>query len=164
MPNSSKEVAVSHQRSRTSPLGFRFSGLNRLSVTYYLLLGATLLAPASMITAMSCGLNCSTRCEQNSLAVICSDLPASTCLDGGTEYQCAVGTGCHCASLTSSNLYPTDCNVAACDVSKDRSECLTKPGCAWGDACQDLVDCHSFDSNQGACNANEHQCHWSRDC
>jgi hypothetical protein len=135
-------------------------GLRVAAVGRYLLSGVTLLAPASMVTAVSCGLNCSAKCEHRSLGFGCIELPASTCLDGGTGYPCAVAVGCRCAAITDPTV---GCNFYACASSPERADCAATIGCEWGDTCRDLIDCHSLDS-QSACAANERQCYWSKDC
>ncbi len=124
-----------------------------------LLSGTTLLGPASMVTAISCGLNCNAVCEHSSGPFPCMALPASSCVDGG-EYPCVVITGCHCGPVTDPKV---GCNIAACASAKTTTDCALIIGCEWGDACRDLIDCHSLES-ESACKANDKQCYWSRDC
>jgi hypothetical protein len=164
MRNSRQHDNVCQQPSRSAPARLLSAPVCCSWVMRYLLVGATLLTPASMVMTVSCGLNCSTRCEPESVGPLCFDFPAYSCVDGGAHYPCAVGTGCRCSGVSSSNLAPTGCNTAACDSAKDQSTCLTKPGCEWGDACQDLINCHSFDNDESACSANVYRCVWHRDC
>lgn len=137
-----------------------YARLSQVSASRYLFAAVTLLVPASVVTTVSCGLGCTGHCEPGGGAQACYAVPASNCSDASTA-PCTVRTACHCASLSSSNLYPTDCNIATCDDAKEETECLTKTGCAWSDACQYRVDCHTLDEN--GCNNNS-ECHWSRDC
>ena len=153
-----------HEPIGSAQARLRSARLSCLSVIRCLLTIAVLLAPASMVTAVSCGLNCSTKCEPGSVLQACRDLPASSCLDGGTGYSCTVRTGCHCADMTNSNPEPPGCNVGACAAVTSQAECLRTTGCDWSDACQDSIDCHSFDEDQNGCNANEHQCEWYKNC
>ena len=125
---------------------------------------AVLLVPASMVVAISCGLNCGTRCEPAPKGPVCYTLPASTCVDGGAAYPCAVRVGCHCADMSSSNSQSSGCNVYSCSLASDEASCLAKPGCEWGDTCQDAIDCHIFDTDESGCSANWRQCAWHKDC
>ncbi len=120
--------------------------------------GLMLLGPAAMMSSVSCGLNCSAKCEERSVARGCIELSSANCLDGGVSYPCALGIGCHCADTK-----PTPSCAYACSIAADRATCAAKTGCEWGDACRDLIDCHSL-GVQSACEANGRQCHWSKNC
>ena len=141
-------------------LSFRFgcSWVTRAGLT-----GALLWVPASMATVVSCGLSCGGHCEYRTVGMACYALPASTCLDGGADYACAVRTGCHCAGMSPTNLQPAGCNLGSCDQHKDQSTCLQTTGCEWSDACQDAIDCHSI-TNENTCNAQTEQCGWQKEC
>jgi hypothetical protein len=133
-----------------------------VSAIRYGLMGIALLAPASVVTTVSCGANCSARCENKSvLTADCLITPATDC---PSSDGCVVRTGCHCEALSSSNLLPTGCDVVGCAYTTTQSECMTKTGCAWGDACQDdILDCHTMNTNESACKGNS-GCYWSQDC
>jgi hypothetical protein len=164
MRKSLREHDVCHQQTRRAQETLPPARMIYRSIIRHVLTFAAPLAPASMIITTSCDLNCSARCESEIKGPPCYREPASTCLDGGTEYSCAVRTGCHCAGMSSSNPEPAGCNTAACDYIKDQASCSAKASCEWGDACQDLIDCHIFDQDQNGCNAHERQCSWHRDC
>ncbi len=125
-----------------------------------LLVSLAFLAPATMVTAVSCGINCSAQCEPSSQVVACIELSASNCHDGGADYACAVRSGCHCARVTDPTV---GCNSYACSVAEDQANCAKTIGCEWGDACRDLIDCRSL-RDQSACEANSRQCRWSKNC
>lgn len=147
------------QRKRTS---VRMVQELLIIATYvrYLLAGVTQLAPASVVIAVSCGLNCSTRCESGSIMGSCYVVPVSNCSDASAA-PCSVRTACHCAGMSSTNPEPSGCNVAACNFSATQAACLQTSGCEWSDACQERYDCNSLDEN--GCKANSF-CYWIRDC
>jgi len=132
---------------------------NRVKIIRCLLAGVMLWAPASMFTAISCGIDCNAMCEPRSVSLGCIELPAATCLNGDTGYPCVRATGCYCGPITDPKV---GCNVSACAGAADQTACAATIGCEWGDTCRNLIDCHSLDS-QSACNANDHQCYWSKD-
>lgn len=155
---------LNHHILRNQTIGYRAPlgsfKRNWLKVIRCLLASVTLMAPASMVTAVSCGLNCNARCEHRSGPLLCISLPASSCLNGG-DYPCTVVTGCYCGTITDPKV---GCNINACAGAADQAACAATIGaCEWGETCRDLIDCHSLDS-QSACNANDHQCYWSEDC
>jgi len=131
------------------------------AVCRYVLAGAALLVPASVITATSCAdLNCGSTCDNRGGAIICGWNSASEC----SAYSfCAVRTGCACAGLSSSNLEPKGCSSATCWLAKNKSECITGTGCEWGDVCDEGVDCHTMDLDETACRQNP-RCTYHKDC
>ena len=132
--------------------------LGRLVVFRWLLAGTTLLAPASMVTAVSCGLGCNNYCEASGNGIPCRSLPASDC---SSLSYCSVRTGCHCAGMSNTNVEPVGCNVNACAFVTTQLECLRTSGCEWSDACQDAFDCSTLD--ESACKMNT-LCSWRKDC
>ena len=130
----------------------------------YVLAGAALLVPASVITATSCAdLNCGAKCENTGgAAVDCRSESTAECLSFST---CSVRTACFCSGVSSSNPMPKGCNGAACYVAKDQDQCAGTIGCEWADSCDDLVvfDCHTMDLDETACRQNP-RCTYHKDC
>ncbi len=149
-------------RNQPKPVRSSHCGLSqwgRKTIARYLVSATTLLAPASMVTVISCGLNCNAKCESGPNGSVCTSKPASICLDAG-EYSCALTIGCRCGPITDPKV---GCNMAGCVGATDADKCARTPGCVWGDACRDAIDCHSLES-ESACRANDKQCYWSKDC
>jgi len=145
-------------RPNCDPISHQHSTRHRLKAAIrYLLTGVMLMASASTVAAVSCGVNCNAKCEQRT--ALCISTPASICLDAGA-YPCTLATGCTCGTVTDPKV---GCNINGCVGAEDPDKCARTPGCVWGDVCRDLIDCHSLES-ESACRANAKQCYWSRDC
>ena len=150
---------VHQQPSQSAPSRLKPARPRCIAFIRYLLVGATLLAPASMVTTIYCGLNCNATCEHRSVATLCLDLTAATCSEG--EYPCVVVEGCRCATIIDPAV---GCNSGACGTAPGQAHCLTTPGCDWGDTCRDLIDCHSLKDKNTCAVTNGRQCYWSEDC
>ena len=132
------------------------------AVCRYVLAGAALLVPASVITATSCAdLNCSAKCDPSGggTTISCAELAVSEC---STYSFCAAQIGCACP-LSSADALPQNCNSAACHAAMDTAECALTIGCEWGSHCRDTTDCHTMDLDETACRKNP-RCSYHKDC
>jgi hypothetical protein len=147
------KVAVSEYSERVMNAASPLASLSRFASFTAMVSGSWL--------AVSCGLNCSTHCEHGPTILGCPELPVPGCVDGGTAYACSVRPGCRCAIGSGANQSTVTCDNLMCSFATEPASCSSKMGCEWGDSCRDLIDCHSFDNDENACNANYRQCYWT---